>query len=809
MKKRFHIENIDCANCAAKVEHAISELDGVDAVSLQFVQKTLVLEAADDRFAEVLAAAKKKAAELEPDMLILEDAPSVAEAAKGLEPEQKTALARIIAAAVLLVIAWLLPLSGIAKLIAFLVPYLVAGYPVLRNALRNIRHGQIFDEALLMTLATVGAFAIGEYPEAAFVMIFFQVGELFEDIAVGKSRRSIAGLMDIRPDAAVVVREGKELTVKPEEVAVGELIRVIPGARIPLDGVITEGKTTVHTAALTGESAPVAKSAGDQVLSGMINQSGAITVRVESCFAESTVSKILALVESAAEKKSKAERFITRFSRIYTPAVVICAVLLALIPPLCFGQPWGSWLHRACVFLMVSCPCALVVSVPLSFFGGIGGASRYGVLIKGANDLERLAEVDTVVFDKTGTLTHGEFAVDAIHPKECTADELLDIAAAAEQRSTHPVGESIIRAHNGHLDPARLTEVTELAGRGLHVTLDGKPYDIGNGKLMDEIGADWHDCHLSGTVIHIAAAGEYLGHIVINDRVKHGAKSALSQLKTLGIRKTVMLTGDLQAVADDVGKAVGIDELHAELLPADKVTQVEQIMQSGAKTAFVGDGINDAPVLMRADVGVAMGAMGSDAAMEAADIVLMDDSLQKLGTAIATARKTMRIVRENIIFALAVKFLILILGAFTEISLWLAMFGDVGVLILAVLNALRAMQPAAAPGDRHEHEHEHGHHHHDHDDDCCCGHDHDHEHHHHDHDDDDDDDCCCGHDHDHAHHHHDHDDNDDDDDCCCGHDHDHHHHNHDDDDDGDDCCCGHDHEHEHHHHDHDGGDEDD
>ena len=773
MKKRYHIENLDCANCAAKVEHAISEIDGVDSVSLLFVQNTLVLEAADDRFAEVFAAAKKKAAELEPDMLILEDAPAVIEAAKGLEPEQKQSLIRIIAAAVLLVIAWLLPLTGIAKLIAFAVPYLVVGYPVLLDAVRNIAHGQIFDEALLMTLATVGAFAIGEYPEAAFVMIFFQVGELFEDIAVGRSRRSIAGLMDIRPDRATVVRGGTEETVKPEEVAVGELIRIRPGERIPLDGVIVSGKTTVHTAALTGESAPSAKSEGDQVLSGTVNQSGAITVRVESVYAESTVSRILNLVESAAEKKSKAERFITRFSRVYTPAVVICAVL-ALIPPLCFAQPWGSWLHRACVFLMVSCPCALVVSVPLSFFGGIGGASRYGVLIKGANDLERLAAVDTVVFDKTGTLTHGEFAVDAIHPKDCTADELLDIAAAAEQRSTHPVGESIIRAHSGHLDPNRLTEVTELAGRGLHAVVDGRVYDIGSAKLMEEVGADFHGCHLSGTVIHIAREGEYLGHIVINDRVKHGAKSALEKLRALGIRRTVMLTGDQKSVAESVGRAVGIDELHAELLPADKVTQVEQIMQSGAKVAFVGDGINDAPVLMRADVGVAMGAMGSDAAMEAADIVLMDDSLPKLGTAIATARKTMRIVRENIIFALAVKFLILILGAFTEISLWLAMFGDVGVLILAVLNALRAMQPAAAPAGehRHEHEHEHGeHHHHEHGGECHCG-----EHHHHDDDDDDDDDCHCG-----GHHHHD--DDDDDDDCHCGehhHDDEHHHHDHDD-----------------------------
>ncbi|MBQ3940177.1 MAG: cadmium-translocating P-type ATPase [Oscillospiraceae bacterium] len=772
MKKRFCIENLDCANCAAKVERGLTEVEGVQSVSVQFVQMRMVLEAADADFDRVFAAVQKRAQELEPDILFYPEEPAVRAPRQGLEPDQKKALFRIIAAVVMLIAAWLLPVKGIWRLPLFAVPYLIAGYPVLFNAVRNLLHGQLFDESLLMTLATFGAFAIGEYPEAAFVMIFFQTGELFEDIAVGRSRRSISALMDIRPDRAVVLRGGEEYTVAPDTVAVGETVIVRPGERIPLDGVVLSGRTTVQTAALTGESVPSVVSEGDAVFSGTINQSGLISVRVSSTYAEGTVSKILELVESASEKKSKAERFITRFSRVYTPAVVICAVLLALIPPLFLHQPWTDWLHRACVFLMVSCPCALVVSVPLSFFGGIGGASRCGILVKGANDLERLASVDTVVFDKTGTLTHGVFAVEAVHPQECTADELLDIAAAAEQRSTHPVGESIIRAHGGHLDPSRLTAVEEIAGMGLHAVIDGKDYDIGSSKLMERCGVKWRDCHHDGTIIHIAEGKTYLGHIVINDQIKADAKKTIADLKSLGIARTVMLTGDVQKVADRVAETVGVDEVKAHLLPADKVAAVEALTASGSRTAFVGDGINDAPVLMRADVGIAMGAMGSDAAMEAADIVLMDDRIGKLGTAIATARKTMRIVNENIWFAIGIKLLILALGAFGVVSLWLAMFGDVGVLMLAVLNALRAMRPAMAEQPAREHSHTHHH-----DDDCGCGH----EHHHH-HDDDDDDDCDCGHEH---HHHHDHDDDDDD----CGHGHHHHH---------DDCDCGH----EHHHHKH-------
>ena len=760
MKKRYRIENLDCANCAAKVERGLAAVEGVKSVSVQFVQMRLVLEADDADFDSVFAAVTKRAKELEPEIGFYAEEPVRHSVKQGLEPEQKSALFRIIAAVVLLVIAWLLPVQGLWRLPLFAVPYLIAGYPVLANAARNLLHGQFFDESLLMTLATFGAFAIGEYPEAAFVMIFFQTGELFEDIAVGRSRRSISALMDIRPDRAAVLRNGEELSVSPEEVAVGETVTVRPGERIPLDGVILSGKTTVQTAALTGESVPRSAAEGDAVMSGTINQSGLITVRVTSSYAEGTVSKILELVENAAEKKSKAERFITRFSRVYTPAVVICAVLLAVIPPLCFHQPWADWLRRACVFLMVSCPCALVVSVPLSFFGGIGGASRCGILVKGANDLERLAEVDTVVFDKTGTLTHGEFEVEAIHPQECTADALLDIAAAAEQRSTHPVGESIIRAHSGHLDPSRLSAVEEIAGMGLHAVIDGKDYDIGNTRLMERCGVQPDDCPHDGTVIHIAEGKTYLGHIAINDKIKADAKKTIQNLKALGIARTVMLTGDVQQMADAVGAAVGVDAVRAQLLPADKVTAVEELEAQGCRTAFAGDGINDAPVLMRADVGIAMGAMGSDAAMEAADIVLMDDRIGKLCTAIATARKTMRIVRQNIWFAIGVKLLILVLGACGAVSLWLAVFGDVGVLMLAVLNALRAMRPAMAEQQKHEHTHTH----------------------HHDGDDDDDDDCDCGHEHHHG----------DDDGCGCG----HAHHHDDDDDDDDDCDCGH----EHHHH---------
>lgn len=609
---------------------------------------------------------------------------------KELTKKQKKMLRRIIAAAILTLVAALLPLEGLWRALAFIVPYLIAGYDVLWSAARNIAHGQVFDEKFLMAIATLGAFGIAEYPEAAGVMIFYQVGELFQSIAVGRSRRSIAALMDIRPESATVIRDGQELCIPPEEVAIGESLIVRPGEKIPLDGTVIEGRSSLDTAALTGESLPVDCAAGDRVISGSINLSGLITMRADSLYRDSTVARILELVENSAEKKARVENFITRFARVYTPCVVAGAVLLALLPPLLFGQPWSVWLERALIFLMVSCPCALVVSVPLSFFGGIGGASKQGILIKGASYMEVLANVKTVVMDKTGTLTQGRFQVEAVHPERVDEETLLDIAAAAESYSNHPVAESILRANGRNIDKARLGEVTELAGMGLSAQIDGKLYYIGNGRLMDKVGAHWHECQLSGTVIHVSQESEYMGHILINDAVKPEAAEAIKQLRALGVETTVMLTGDREEIARAVGEKLGIDKVCAGLLPGQKVEQVESLLGAG-KLAFIGDGINDAPVLTRADVGIAMGALGSDAAIESADIVLMDDKLSKLPLAMRIARRTMRIVRQNIVFALSVKALILLLGALGLADMWIAMFGDVGVMVLAVLNAMRVM----------------------------------------------------------------------------------------------------------------------
>ena len=621
-----------------------------------------------------------------------------------LTKKQKKMLMRIIASVVLLgaavAVDKLLQPVTLIKLILYVIPYAIVGYDVLKTAFVNIIHGRVFDEKFLMTVATAGAFATGEFPEATFVMFFYQVGELFQSIAVGRSRKSIAKLMDIRPDYAVVIRDGNEETVSPDEVAVGETIIIKPGEKIPLDGVITEGSTSVNTASLTGESLPSDKETGDKVISGTLNLTGVIKVRTESEFSQSTVSKILELVENSSEKKAKVENFITRFAKWYTPFVVIAAVLLAVIPPLFTGigqwSVWSTWLNRACVFLVVSCPCALVVSVPLSFFGGIGGASRDGILIKGANYMETLADIGTIVFDKTGTLTKGRFAVDDIHPSNISVDMLLDIASAAESYSTHPVAESIVNAHKGHIDKSRIGEVEELAGKGLKAEVDGEIYYVGNGKLMEEIGADWHECHMTGTIIHIARempdkSRLYLGHIVINDEIKETSAQAIAGLKKLGVAKTVMLTGDKAKVAESVGEKLGIDEVRADLLPGDKVAEVERLISEGRKLAFVGDGINDAPVLTRADVGIAMGALGSDAAIESADVVLMDDDPAKIAVAVKVSRKTMRIVRENIVFALGVKGVILLLGALGIAGMWFAVFGDVGVLIIAILNSMRTL----------------------------------------------------------------------------------------------------------------------
>ena len=622
-----------------------------------------------------------------------------------LTRKQKKMLIRIIIAfALLVVIAVVLhfiELPWWAELLIYAVPYVIAGIDVLKTAFINLIHGQIFDEKFLMMIATVGAFATGEFPEASAVMLFYQIGELFQSIAVGRSRKSIAKLMDIRPDSATVIRDGQEIEVSPDEVEVGETIIIRPGEKIPLDGVITEGQSTINQAALTGESAPVDKAFSDNVISGTLNLTGVIKVKTTSTFGQSTVSKILELVENASDKKAKVENFITKFARYYTPAVVFAALALGIIPPLFLGigdiEVWKTWLTRACVFLVVSCPCALVVSVPLSFFGGIGGASKAGVLIKGAGYMEVLSKIDTVVFDKTGTLTKGVFAVDDVHPNLISKAELLDIAACCESFSSHPVAQSIVRAHEGHIDKSLIGEVEEIAGKGVKAVVEGKTYYCGNGQLMEMCGADWHECHLTGTIIHIARiendACEYLGHIVINDQIKEDAEDAIRSLKNVGVKRLVMLTGDKKNVAENVAGKLGLTGFYAELLPADKVTRMEEILQSGkGKVAFAGDGINDAPVLMRADCGIAMGAMGSDAAIESADVVLMDDKPSKIADAVKISRKTMRIVWENIIFALGVKAVILILGALGIANMWLAVFGDVGVLIIAILNAMRCMR---------------------------------------------------------------------------------------------------------------------
>ncbi len=608
-------------------------------------------------------------------------------------------VARIAASAVLLVAAVLIPYEGPWRFVLFLPAYFVIGWDVLWKAARNIAHGQVFDENFLMALATVGAFCTGffgegQYPEAVFVMLFYQVGELFQGYAVGKSRKSIASLMDIRPDYANVERDGQLTQVDPEEVAVGDTITVKAGERVPLDGVVLEGQSMVNTSALTGESVPRQVQPGDDVISGCVNQSGLLRVRVTKPFGESTVQKILDLVENSSSKKAKAENFITKFARYYTPIVVFCALALALVPPLFVGD-WVGWVQKALIFLVVSCPCALVISVPLSFFGGIGGASRQGILVKGGNYLEVLANTEIVVFDKTGTLTKGVFNVTAIHPEEYSESGLLEMAALAESYSDHPISRSLKEAWGQELDASRVGEVEELSGRGVRAQVDGKTVCAGNDKLMEDIGVKWHPCHHVGTTVHVAVEGKYTGHIVISDEVKPDAKEAIAALKAQGVKKTVMLTGDAKAVGESVAKDLGLDEAYTQLLPGDKVDRVEALLSEKSpkgKLAFVGDGINDAPVLSRADIGIAMGALGSDAAIEAADIVLMDDKPSKIAKAMEISQRTLRIVQQNIVFALAVKLLVLALTPFGIANMWEAVFADVGVMVIAILNASRALQ---------------------------------------------------------------------------------------------------------------------
>ena len=564
------------------------------------------------------------------------------------------------------------------------------------KAVRNISHGQVFDENFLMSIATIGAFCVGEYPEGVAVMLFYQVGELFQSYSVGRSRQSIAALMDIRPDYANLEKpDGSFEQVDPDEVNIGDIIIVKAGEKIPLDGVVVEGISSLNTSALTGESVPRGIKPGKEVISGCINLNGLLRVKVTKEFGESTVAKILDLVENSSSKKAKSENFITKFARYYTPVVVIGALLLAVIPPLILGGGWNDWIGRALIFLVISCPCALVISIPLSFFGGIGGASKKGILVKGGNYLEALSQTELVVFDKTGTLTKGIFQVSAVHPGEIEEKRLLELAAMAESFSDHPISKSIREAYGKEIDATRVSDVEEMSGRGVKALVDGQTIWAGNGKLMDLAGAKWRECHLHGTVVHVAAGSEYLGHIVISDQVKEDAAQAVQELKALGVRKTVMLTGDKAQVAKEVARQLGVDEVHAELLPGDKVQQVESLLKEKSgkgKLAFVGDGINDAPVLSRADIGIAMGGLGSDAAIEAADIVLMDDHPSKIAEAIRISKKTLRLVKENIVFALAVKVLCLALGAVGLANMWEAVFADVGVSVIAILNASRALK---------------------------------------------------------------------------------------------------------------------
>jgi Cd2+/Zn2+-exporting ATPase len=627
---------------------------------------------------------------------------------RNLSKKQKKMLWRILLAAALLIAVKLLPAEGWMAALCYLVPYAVIGWDVLWRAVRNIVHGQVFDENFLMALATVGAFGTGEYAEAVFVMLFYQVGELFQDYAVGKSRQSIAALMDIRPDYANIEQDGELVQVDPEAVAVGTVIVVKPGERIPLDGRVVAGSSALDTAALTGESVPRDVLPGDAVISGCVNQTGLLRIQVTKPCSESTVSKILDLVENASEKKSASEHFITRFARYYTPCVVLAAallfavpsVLLALLNPASLpgflaGTVWSDWLHRALIFLVISCPCALVISVPLSFFGGIGGASKCGILVKGSNFLEALAQTETVVFDKTGTLTRGTFSVTAVHPESgYTQEQLLEYAALAEHYSNHPISLSLKAACRTEPDASRLSDVEEIAGHGIQAKVDGHPVAVGNSRLMERQKVSWLPCELPGTIVHVTIDGFYAGHIVISDLPKDDAKAAIADLKASGVKNTVMLTGDAEAVAKTVAAELGVDEFHAELLPADKVAWTETLLAARSargKLAFVGDGINDAPVLTRADIGIAMGAMGSDAAIEAADIVLMDDKPSKIATAMRISRKTLRIVKQNIWFALGVKAAVLVLGAFGAATMWEAVFADVGVAFLAILNATRCL----------------------------------------------------------------------------------------------------------------------
>lgn len=701
MKRVFVLKGLTCPNCSSKIEREVAALGGVNESSINLVAQTLTVDFSGDYSGDALDDITRIVHSHESDVEVAmpED---TADKAEG-EPENsdKSTIARLALGAAVyaagIVLTYFFPyVNGYITLGVLVLAYIILGADVVMRALKNILKGRVFDENFLMTISTVGAFAIGEYPEAVAVMLFYQIGELFQDMAVRRSRKSISSLMDIRPDSANVKRNGAWISVSPQEVAVGEIIVVKPGEKIPLDGVVIDGESMLDTRALTGESVPRSIKKGDTALSGCINQSGAVTIEVTKEYGESTVSKIIDLVENAASRKAPTENFITKFARYYTPAVVILAAFLAVVPPLLFGGVWAEWINRSFVFLVISCPCALVISVPLTFFGGIGSASRKGVLVKGSNYLEALNSLETVVFDKTGTLTKGVFRVSDINTDNgFTGGQVLQLAAAAESMSNHPIARSIAEEYGGEIDESKITDYSEISGHGISAVYDGSRVLVGNDKLMKRFGINFKKCEKAGTVVYVACDGKYAGSILISDEIKSDSRKAISQLKALGVKNTVMLTGDNEEIAKAVSGELGLDEYHSQLLPDQKVEILERLDKSkgkGGKLAFVGDGVNDAPVLARADIGIAMGGLGSDAAIEAADVVLMTDEPSKLVEAVKTAKATRRIVKQNIIFALAVKAAFLVLGAFGIAGMWEAVFGDVGVMLLAVLNAMRILK---------------------------------------------------------------------------------------------------------------------
>ena len=697
MRKQYVLQDLDCANCAREMEEAAEKVPGVDYVNVNFLSMKMTLEADDGEFDRVFRQVVKVCRKVEPDCKILTNS-------YRMGGEEKKELIRILIAAALFILVKALEIAEVLEeghwitLLAYLPAYVLAGYEVVWKAVRGIFRGRVFDENFLMTLATVGAVAAGEYSEAVAVMVLYGIGEFLQDLAVAKSRRSVTELMDIRPDSARLLTDGKETVVKPDEVPVGSLIVIHPGEKVPLDGVVEEGHSFLDTTALTGESVPREIGAGDKITSGCVNMRGVLTVRTEKTYGESSVSRILSLIEDGTDNKSHAERFISRFAKWYTPVVVVGALLLAVLPPL-FNGNWDFWIHKAITCLVISCPCALVISVPLAFFGGIGGAGSRGILIKGADSVERLAKAKTCVFDKTGTLTRGVFKVTAIHPDEVSEDQLLELAATCENYSDHPISLSLKAAFDREIDKGRIGRIEEIAGEGVHAEIDGVEVFVGNTRLMARAGAVVHRCprcHHKGTVVHVSRGAEYLGHIVISDELKPDAVRAVADLKALGLAELCLFSGDEKEIARDVGETLAVDRVEAELDPADKFSLVEELKAQPGKTPliFVGDGINDAPVLARADVGVAMGGIGADAAIEAADVVLMDDKPGKVAAAVRHARKTLSIVWQNIVFAIGVKLAVLIPNILLgegSVPLWLAIFADVGVCLLAVLNSARAL----------------------------------------------------------------------------------------------------------------------